>query len=178
MVIAEALQIGSHHFIFDEEPEEQEPEEHAQEELESTELPQENEMDDLPVEAETYEATLEINAPEREATSNSYVGCQSYVKWSKEYQEARKCLYGSEETAPDFERAFQLFQQEAEKGNALAMYDLARMFADGLGREADPMPHRIGMQKRLLHLWKQSSRQKKGRSPICSTGLGKCMRQV
>ena len=41
MVIAEALQIGSHHFIFDAEPEEQEPEEHAQEKLESTELPQE-----------------------------------------------------------------------------------------------------------------------------------------
>ena len=55
-----------------------------------------------------------------------------------EYREARNCLYGSEEVEPDFARACQLFQQEAEKGNALAMYDLARMFADGLGREADP----------------------------------------
>ena len=138
MVIAEALQIGSHHFIFDEEPEEHEPEEQVQEELEPTELPQEKGMDELPEEAETYETSVEINTPKREAASNSYVGNQSYAKWSNDYREARKCLYGSEETEPDFERAFQLFQQEAEKGNALAMYDLARMFADGLGREADP----------------------------------------
>lgn len=133
MVIAEALQIGSHHFIFDEEPEDQ-----AQEELEPTELPQEEGMDELPEEAETYETAVEINTPEREAASNTYAGNQSHVTWSNEYREARKCLYGSEEAEPDFERAFQLFQQEAEKGNALAMYDLARMFTDGLGREADP----------------------------------------
>ena len=31
-----------------------------------------------------------------------------------------------------------LFCQEAEQGNALAMYDLGRMWADGLGVEADP----------------------------------------
>lgn len=173
MVIAEALQIGSHHFIFDEEPEEQEPEEHAQEKLESTELPQENEMDDLPVEVETYEATLEINAPEREATSNSYVGCQSYVKWSKEYQEARKCLYGSEETAPDFERAFQLFQQEAEKGNALAMYDLARMFADGLGREADPNAAQDWYAKALAAFMEAESSAKERQKPYLQYRIGK-----
>lgn len=31
-----------------------------------------------------------------------------------------------------------LFRLEAERGNALAMYDLGRMWADGLGVEADP----------------------------------------
>lgn len=138
MVIAEALQIGSHHFIFDEEPEDQEPEEQAQEELEPTELLQENGVAKLPEEAETYETSVEIYTSKREATSNTYAGNQFHVTWSKEYREAQNSLYGSEEAEPDFERAFQLFQQEAEKGNALAMYDLARIFADGLGREADP----------------------------------------
>ena len=44
MVIAEALQIGSHHFVFEEELEEQEQEAA----LEPTELPQENGTDELP----------------------------------------------------------------------------------------------------------------------------------
>ena len=74
MVIAEALQIGSHHFIFDEEPEDQEPEEQAQEELEPTELLQENGVAKLPEEAETYETSVEIYTPKREATSNTYAG--------------------------------------------------------------------------------------------------------
>ena len=38
---------------------------------------------------------------------------------------------------PDFDMAFDLFLQEVESGNALAMYDLARRFADGLGRQVD-----------------------------------------
>lgn len=168
MVIAEALQIGSHHFIFDEEPEEQ-----VQEELEPTELLQENGVAELPEVAETYEVTLEINAPEREATSNSYVGNQSYVKWSKEYQEARSCLYGSEETAPDFERAFQLFQQEAEKGNALAMYDLAWMFADGLGREADPNAAQDWYEKALVAFIEAESSAKERQKPYLQYRIGK-----
>ena len=173
MVIAEALQIGSHHFIFDEEPEEQELEEQAQEEIELTELLQENGVAELPEEAETYEASLEINTPEQEATSNSYVGNQSYVKWSKEYQEARSCLYGSEETEPDFERAFQLFQQEAEKGNALAMYDLARMFADGLGREADPNAAQDWYAKALAAFMEAESSAKERQKPYLQYRIGK-----
>ena len=173
MVIAEALQIGSHHFIFDEEPEEQEPEEQAQDELEPTELPQENGMDQLLEEAETYEALLEINMPEREATSNSYVGNQSYAKWSNEYREARNCLYGSEETEPNFERAFQLFQQEAEKGNALAMYDLARMFADGLGREADPNAAQEWYVKALAAFMEAESSSKERQKPYLQYRIGK-----
>ena len=173
MVIVEALQIGSHHFIFDEEPEEQEPEEQAQEEIELTELLQENGVAELPEEAESYEASLEMNTPEREVASNSYVGNQSYVKWSKEYQEARSCLYGSEETEPDFERAFQLFQQEAEKGNALAMYDLARMFADGLGREADPNAAQDWYAKALVAFMEAESSAKERQKPYLQYRIGK-----
>lgn len=173
MVIAEALQIGNHHVIFDEEPEEQ-----SQEELEPIELLQENGMAELTeeaetYEAETYEASVGINTSEREATSNSYVGNQSYVKWSNGYRKARSCLYGGEETEPDFERAFQLFQQEAEKGNALAMYDLARMFADGIGREADPNTAQDWYAKALAAFMEAESSAKERQKPYLQYRIGK-----
>ena len=59
------------------------------------------------------------------------------VSWSDRYKTAREYLYGNGDIPPDFEKAFTLFLAEAENGNALAMYDLGRMFADGLGREID-----------------------------------------
>lgn len=57
------------------------------------------------------------------------------VDWSDRYKMAREYLYGDKNAPPDFEKAFALFLTEAEDGNALAMYDLGRMFADGLGRK-------------------------------------------
>ncbi len=59
------------------------------------------------------------------------------AEWSKQYKQARKCLYGSEDVPQDFDKAYQLFLLEAESGNALAMHDLGRMFSDGLGCEID-----------------------------------------
>ena len=50
---------------------------------------------------------------------------------------ARSYLYGSKKS-PGFSGSHGLFRLEAEQGNALAMYDLGRMWADGLGVEADP----------------------------------------
>ena len=61
-----------------------------------------------------------------------------HAEWSDTYKVACQCLYGSDEKKPDFKEAFRLFSGEAEEGNALAMFDLGRMYADGLGREADP----------------------------------------
>lgn len=58
-----------------------------------------------------------------------------HAEWSKQYKLARKYLFGSEDTPPDFIEAHRLFLLEAELGNALAMHDLGRMFADGLGCE-------------------------------------------
>lgn len=58
--------------------------------------------------------------------------------WTEEYKLARTFLYGSEDTPPDFDGAYELFHQEAQRGNALAMCDLGRMWMDGLGRDADP----------------------------------------
>ncbi|MBU5314554.1 SEL1-like repeat protein [Tissierella carlieri] len=60
-----------------------------------------------------------------------------YVKWSDDYKRACKFLYGIDDIVQDFEDALYLFQSEAEKGNALAMFNMGRIFADGLGVEID-----------------------------------------
>lgn len=59
------------------------------------------------------------------------------VQWSKRYKQARQFLFGDSKTPPDFEQAYTLLLEEAHAGNALAMHDLGRMFADGIGRDAD-----------------------------------------
>lgn len=59
--------------------------------------------------------------------------------WTEEYKQAKLYLYGDEDNGilRDFGEARALFLLEAENGNPLAMYDLGRMAADGLGCEAD-----------------------------------------
>ena len=59
------------------------------------------------------------------------------VVWSDRYKRARSFLYGDDETPQNHEQACRLFMEEALGGNALAMHDLGRMFADGTGVEAD-----------------------------------------
>lgn len=63
--------------------------------------------------------------------------CVPYVKWTEEYKQARKFLFGTEEQEPDFEQACMLLQVESKNGNALATFDLGRIYADGLGVEMD-----------------------------------------
>ncbi|MSU03480.1 MobP3 family relaxase [Tissierella pigra] len=60
-----------------------------------------------------------------------------YIKWSDDYKRACEFLFGTDDIVQDFEEAFCLFRSEAEKGNALAMFNMGRMFADGLGIEID-----------------------------------------
>ena len=60
------------------------------------------------------------------------------VVWSAQYKEAHRFLYGSKDIPPDFEEAYRLLTAEAADGNALAMYDLGRIFSGGIGRDADP----------------------------------------
>ncbi len=60
-----------------------------------------------------------------------------YIEWSKEYKLARTCLVGSEKVERDFSRALSLFREEADVGNALAMQELGRIYANGLGVETD-----------------------------------------
>lgn len=60
-----------------------------------------------------------------------------FVDWTDEYRQARAYLFGDENNEPDFAKALELLQAESEKGNLLAVFDLGRMYADGLGVEID-----------------------------------------
>lgn len=59
------------------------------------------------------------------------------VVWSRRYKEARRLLRGSPESPPDVEKARRLLLEEAQAGNALAMFDLGRLFSDGIGGDSD-----------------------------------------
>ena len=118
MVIAETVNIGGHHFTF----EGDELAEDLQEVVEYEPLLLEDEY--LPVMDE---------APDNDEADN----INPHIEWSDRYRRARAFLYGSDEMEPDFEQALRLFLEEAECGNALAMHDLGRMYADGLGVSMD-----------------------------------------
>ena len=70
-----------------------------------------------------------------------------------------------------------LFQQEAQKGNALAMHDLGRMLADGLGRKIDMQAAHVWYSKALAAFY-AVERQKKKRyaeyriGKLYAAGLG------
>ena len=131
MVIQEALQISSGTMTF-EEPVSVE-----------TALPEDTTANDIPSfditsEDETAEPVYDLEeqpahrtAPGKSKSSDSW--------WTDKYKLAKKYLHGDEdaEIPQDLERALGLFLAEAENGNPLALYDLGRMSADGLGCEAD-----------------------------------------
>lgn len=84
------------------------------------------------------EDLMEDAEPEAVEMTDSGWRAKLYAEWNQRYKLARVYLYGSEKTEQNFTQALRLFLREAESGNALAMYDLGRMYADGLGCDADP----------------------------------------
>jgi TPR repeat protein len=101
---------------------------------------------DSPIESSDVAATPGIGTAAMEPTvgaatpsiGNRRAKKHPHIQWSSRYKQAKKCLYGSAVTQRDPARAFALMKTEAETGNALALHDLGRMYADGLGCEADP----------------------------------------
>lgn len=87
---------------------------------------------------------------------------KAQMNWSDEYRLARRCLFGGKDQPQDFAQAFTLFQREAQKGNALAMHDLGRMLADGLGREIDMQSAHV-WYSRALATFRAVERQKENR---------------
>ena len=122
MVIAEALQIGSGHISFDDE---------ALIESESEPIPMEQ--------GEDIQEGFVFQEPDDDFSLSDWEeeDIAFHANWTKAYQLARKHLYGSEQGKSDFQKAFKGFLLEAQAGNAMAMHDLGRMYADGLGREHD-----------------------------------------
>lgn len=140
MVIAEALNIASHAFTF-------EPDEEHKKTMEDYDDSAATTDDVLPIIEESLSANEPsadtdddnrdfIADPRGEDTSDDdSQEFRYHVKWSERYKKAREFLYGSDDMEPDFAEAYRLFMEEAEIGNALAMYDLGRMHMDGLGVE-------------------------------------------
>ena len=71
------------------------------------------------------------------------------VVWSDRYKLARSLLFGGDGTLPDHKQAYRLLMEEALSGNALAMHDLGKMFADGAGVDADSEQSRSWYAKAL-----------------------------
>lgn len=128
MVIKEAMTISKGEFIFDEseiadsiilEP--------PDDSMLPDSFPPEN-ADDIQDEFE----------PQKE-NSRYHGKSRSPSWWSEDYKQAKQFFYGDEDAgiSQDFEKAYSMLLLEAERNNSLAMYDLGRMNADGLGCSED-----------------------------------------
>lgn len=139
MVIAEAVDLGNNHLTI-------EGNENAEPTYEEETAAGDDEPEQLLAEPETVfqeaaeDQDYNFSDAQGYASSSDSDGIEPgkpHVAWSDRYKEARTYLYGSDDTEPDFEQALRLFLEEAEDCNALAMHDLGRMYADGLGMEID-----------------------------------------
>ena len=164
MVIAEALKLGSHHFTF--EDEEMPDSVHAPDEMPILEISSEENV------PEWQEQEFVSTEQSPRNSRNSHGGPETKW-WSKNYKKARQYLYGSEEIESDFVEAFRLFLQEAESGNALAMYDLGRMLADGLGREIDMVASQEWYGKALAAFRAEEQTAKEKQRPYLQYRIGK-----
>ena len=93
-----------------------------------------------PIKNAVIRAVLEIESPAQELDSemfldsdeNDFGEAQSssgvYIKWTEEYKSACSELYKNH----DIPKALELFRTEAEKGNVLALFDLGKMYRNGL----------------------------------------------
>ena len=131
MVIQEALHIGGGTMVFEEPV------------SVDTALPEPESGEDTapgnpPTEDEVVEPVYDFKGrTPRQGSSADNDSSDSW--WTDSYKLAKQYLYGREDIdiPQDFEKARELFLMEAETGNPLAMYDLGRMSADGLGCEAN-----------------------------------------
>lgn len=129
-VIQEALNLGSGAMTFEEPV------------SADTVLPDADPNDDTPSAEATPEnapAEPEENSEPPSAPAFRNAGKASASWWTDEYKLAKQYLHGDEdaEIPQDFRKARELLLAEAEEKNPLALYDLGRMAADGLGCEAD-----------------------------------------
>lgn len=74
---------------------------------------------------------------EQERESSKPEDALFYAEWTDTYKEARGYLYGADDTEPDAEAAYEIMKEEAENGNAYAMYDMGRICRQGIFVEPD-----------------------------------------
>lgn len=130
MVIREAVRFGEGFLYTDDEQMEDWEDESA-----------DKSRGEEPQEAELYEGDdaegiwtdeTEDNSPLHGREQESY-----YAEWTDIYREARDYLYGTPDTEPDEEAAYEVMQEEAQRGNAYAMYDMGKLYARGIFVEPD-----------------------------------------
>jgi TPR repeat protein len=130
MVIQEALQISSGTMTFEEPASVETALPEPEDNLEMSSPDMADEEDQEP--ADDFE--------ERPSGDEASAGKESSDSWWTDgYKRAKQYLYGDEDTGvpQDFGKARELFLTETEADNPLALCDLGRMSADGLGCEAD-----------------------------------------
>ncbi len=147
MVIAEAMNIGSHHFTF-------EGDESADQLLNKEIESADDESDSvMPKESQqpVIEEPLEDGEDMPPSVSENSSRPDSDEKASGKPHIAGDRVHGrphvsSEalDTEPAFEQPSAYFWADAEANNALATHDLGRMYADGLGAEKDAVLHSAG----------------------------------
>lgn len=166
MVITEAMQLGGHHVTFEDE---QMPEPVSGVEPADADIPADQEE---MLDREIWEG---MDADEAEWPQPEHRTSRSggYRLWSNRYKEARQYLYGSDEVRQDFAEAFRLFLLEAESGNPLAMHDLGRMLADGLGREIDAAAAQEWYAKALAAFHGMEQTAKARQKPYLQYRIGK-----
>ena len=130
MVIKEAMALSDNALTF---------EENAAVEIT---VPEPTADDDTPAPTTDDDAAEPEDAPPRQDRNGRLIagGKSKHPNWwTDEYKLAKQYLFGDEnaEIPQDFEQARELLLTEAEQKNPLAMCDLGRMFADGLGCDAD-----------------------------------------
>lgn len=139
VVIAEAIDLGNQRLTF-------EGDENAEPTIEE-EIAADDEVSEPPMaeqDVELYESVEDQDYNSSDFQSHALSSDtgdvepgKPHIAWNDRYKEARTFLYGSDDMEPDFTQALRLFLEEAQDGNALAMHDLGRMYADGLGVEID-----------------------------------------
>ena len=167
IVIEEAVKLGARQQIFHPDDQQDRVPVEDQEEAPLPEAPQPD---------SDWNDSVE-SPPEGIPNKTVSAPAKAQMNWSDEYRLARRCLFGGKDQPQEFEKAFTLFQREAQKGNALAMHDLGRMLADGLGREIDMQSAHV-WYSRALATFRAVERQKENRyaeyriGKLYAAGLG------
>ena len=124
MVIREAVRYGEGYLYTEDE---------GLEDLETER--EEIDADDSEVPEDMIETPADDFSDETEAEDAD--SQEFYAKWTDAYKEAREYLYGTSEMETDEEAAYEVMKEEAEQGNAYAMADMGKMYAQGIFVEAD-----------------------------------------
>lgn len=124
MVIREAVRYGEGYLYTEDEG--LEDLETEREEMDADDSEVSEDMAEVP--ADYSDAEPETEEPDSQ---------EFYAKWTDAYKEAREYLYGTSEMEPDEEAAYEIMKEEAEQGNAYAMADMGKMYAQGIFVEAD-----------------------------------------